>query len=126
VRARSEGTAWVDDDADRIRRGLLPWRADPEWSDPDGPVKLAPALFPPRFDCARGDLGELATKAFLTGSVRIDGELVLALLEALRMEVEQPRPRLFQQFRRDRDRDPTELAQRKALLSLSKNPSSGR
>jgi hypothetical protein len=89
-------------------------------------VKLAPALLPPRLDRARGDVGEGAAKAFLARCVGVDGELAFALLEALGMEIEQPCPRLFQPIRRDRDRDPTELAQRNALLSFSKNPSSGR
>jgi hypothetical protein len=74
----------------------------------------------------RGDVVERAANPFLAGRVGVDRELALALPEALGMEVEQPCPRLFQQIRRDRDRDPTELAQRNALLSFSKNPSSGR
>jgi hypothetical protein len=126
VRACSEGSARVDDDADGIGRRPLPRRADPERPDPDRSVKLAPALLPARLDRARRDLGELASKAFLARGVGIDGELALTLLEALGMEVEQPCSGLFQPIRRDRDGDPTELAQRNALLSLSKNPSSGR
>jgi hypothetical protein len=62
----------------------------------------------------------------LAGGVGVDGEFSLGFLEAFWMEVEQTRPRLFQLGVRDGDRNPAKLGQRNALLSLSKNPSSGR
>ena len=50
----------------------------------------------------------------------------LAFLEALRDELEHPCAGLLRAFERNGHRDAAETAQRKALFSLSKKPSSGR
>jgi hypothetical protein len=50
VRARPEGSPRIDDHGDRGLGRLLPGRPDPERSDPDRPVELAPALLPARLD----------------------------------------------------------------------------
>jgi hypothetical protein len=62
----------------------------------------------------------------LAFGVRVDHELALPLLEALGVKVEQQRRRLLERFGRHRERDAPELAQRNALFSFSKNPSSRR
>jgi hypothetical protein len=91
-------------------------------------VELAPSFLPPRLDLGSRDLGEQRAKSLLAGRVRVDGDLSIGFLEALRMQLEEPRPRFLQLVVRDCDRDAAELApvQRNALLSFSKNPSSGR
>jgi hypothetical protein len=87
-------------------------------------VKLAPALLPSGLDRGRGDRSEDELQSLLAVGVRVDREFAVRLLEALGMELEQPRPRLLEDIRRNRDRDPPQLAQRNALFNFSKNPSS--
>jgi hypothetical protein len=91
-------------------------------------VELAPSFLPPRLDRGGRDLGEQRAQSLLAGRVRVDGDLSLGLLEAFWMQLEEPRPRYLELVVRDCDRDSAELApvQRNALLSFSKNPSSGR
>ncbi len=126
VRTGPEGAARVDDDRDRTVRRHFPGRADPERADPDGPVELTPALFPAGLDRLRGDVGERCPQTLLTGLVGVDRKLAVALFEAFGMELEQLGSGWLEQVRRDREDDPAELAlaQRNALFSLSKNPSS--
>ncbi|HEV2903239.1 MAG TPA: hypothetical protein VGW30_08260 [Gaiellaceae bacterium] len=126
MRARPEGTTGIDDDRDRIRRRLLPGRPDPERPDPDRPVELAPPLLPAGLDRPRRDLREELPEPCLSVGVRVDGELAVGLFEAFRMELEEPGPRRLERLSRNRECDPPQLAQRNALFSFSKNPSSRR
>src|SRR5215216_142572 len=128
VRAGAEGAAGVDDDGDDSGRRLLPGRPDPERADPDRAVKLPPALLPPGLHRFGGDVAERRAKPLLARPVGVDDEGALFLLEALGMKLEQLRPGDLDRVGGDRDADPPKLAprQRKALLSLSKNPSSAR
>jgi hypothetical protein len=89
-------------------------------------VELAPAFLPPRLDWLGGDVGELAPEPVFAGRVGVDGERAAGFLEALRMELEQLGRDLLERLGRSRDDDPPELAraQRNALFSFSKNPSS--
>jgi hypothetical protein len=89
-------------------------------------VELAPALFPARLDRLRRHIREEFPEPGLPGGVRVDRELAVALLEALGVELEEARRRLLEQLGRNLERDPPELAQRNALFSFSKNPSSRR
>jgi hypothetical protein len=89
-------------------------------------MELAPPLLPPRLNRRRGDAVELLPEARLAGRIGVDRDVRGALLEPLGMQLEQLRSGLFEQISGDRDDDSAELAsaQRNALFSLSKNPSS--
>ena len=89
-------------------------------------MELPPTLFPSRLDGLGLDVVELFAQTGLAARVRVDGQRILSFLEALGMQLEQARRYLLPSRRRDRDRDPAELAraQRNALFSFSKNPSS--
>lgn len=91
-------------------------------------MKLAPAFLPPGLDPLGCDVREDCSQPRFAGRVRVDDELAVCLLEPLRVELEQARACLLDRFAGGRDRDPAKLAlaQRKALFSLSKNPSPGR
>jgi hypothetical protein len=93
-------------------------------------VELPPAVLPAGLDGLRLDGGKRCPQALLAGGVGIGGELdaacPIALLEALRDELEQPRAGLLGPRGRDRDPDAAQPAQLKALRSRSKKPSSGR
>jgi hypothetical protein len=93
-------------------------------------VELAPSLLPALVDVGGGGTAERLPDALLAGRVRVCRQLERAvrveLLEALGEELEHHRPRGLGATGRDRDRDPAEDAQRRALLSLSKKPSSRR
>jgi hypothetical protein len=90
-------------------------------------VELAPTLLPAGLDRRGRDVREGGAKPLFAGGVGVDGELAVAFLEALRVQLQEQRSRRFEQLVRDGDRDPAQLAraQRKALFSLSMNPSSG-
>ena len=128
VRTGAEGTARIDDHGDRVGGRLLPRRPHPQRSDPERLMELAPAVLPPWFDQLRGDVAERSPDPLFARSVRVGDQRSFCLLESLRVQLEELRPRRLQVIGRDRDADPAELdpAQRNALLSLSKNPSSGR
>jgi hypothetical protein len=89
-------------------------------------MELAPALLPPRLNRRSGDAFELLPEARLAGRIGVDRDVRGAFLEPLGMQLEQLRSDLFEQIGGDRDDDSAELAsaQRNALFSLSKNPSS--
>ncbi|HEX2292401.1 MAG TPA: hypothetical protein VHH55_03755 [Gaiellaceae bacterium] len=59
-------------------------------------MELAPALLPARLDRRRRDPSEVLPKPVLPSAVGVDGQLAVGLLESLRVELEQPRPRLFE------------------------------
>jgi hypothetical protein len=88
-------------------------------------VELAPPLLPPGLDELRGRFGKLAPQPRFPGLIRVDDEPLVGLLESLGMELEKLRSRFLELLVRDRKRDPEKLAaQRNALFSFSKNPSS--
>jgi hypothetical protein len=91
-------------------------------------VELPPALFPPRRHHLGGDAGELVPEPLFARRVRVDRQRAGGLFEALGMEIEQPGARFLEPIGLDRDLDAAELsaAQRNALFSFSKNPSSAR
>jgi hypothetical protein len=94
-------------------------------------VEAAPPLLPVALDGRRGDVGvpERRAQALLARRPGVDGELdrlSLDLLEPVREELDEDGSRLLDGRPRDRDRDPPQPPQRKALFSFSKNPSSAR
>jgi hypothetical protein len=91
-------------------------------------VEIPPPFLPSRLDRLDGDVGERGSHRGLAGGVGVDREFPVGLLEPLRVELEQLRPRFLQQLVRDGNGDPANpfVVQRKALLSFPKNPSSGR
>jgi hypothetical protein len=123
VRARPERPPGVDEDGNRIARRLLPRRADPEWSDADRAVELAPAVFPAFLDLGRARAGERCEDA--ERRLAVGGELdflpALVLLEPIRRQLEEARPELLELVAAGADRG---TDQRKALLSLRMKPSS--
>jgi len=130
VGAGAERAARVDHDGNGSRRRSLPGRADPQLPDPHRPVEVAPAVLPARLHILPLGSAEGPTHAHLAVGVGVRRQLDpapgLALLEALREELEQLRPRLLGALRRDGDADPAQGAQLNALRSRSKKPSSGR
>src|SRR5207237_7430546 len=109
------------------RRG--PRRPDPERTDPDGTVETAPPILPPGFDVRRRHAAERLPQPLLARGVRIGRELEairpVDLLEAFREQLDHRCTRLLRPDGRNRHRDAPE-AQRNALFSFSKNPSSAR
>jgi hypothetical protein len=89
-------------------------------------VELTPALLPAGLDRLRRHIREELPEPGLPGGVRVDRELAVSLLETLGVDLEEARPRRLEQLGRNPQRDPSELAQRNALFSFSKNPSSRR
>ena len=130
VRARAEGAAGVDDDRERVGRRRLPRRADPERADPDRPVERAPAVLPARLDVVAAGAAEEVPEALLPARVRVGGELdalrAVDLLEALGEELEHRRAGLLEPLEADLDGHSAQAAQRNALFSFSKKPSSWR
>ena len=128
--AGAERAARVDDDEERVRRRLLPRRADPEATDPDRLVIHPPALFPPALDVRALGRAEEVPDLFLAGGVGVGDELdasgMLDLLEPLREELDHGCPRLLGASLQDLDRDPPQATHRNALFSFSKKPSSAR
>src|SRR5207244_8017267 len=113
----------------RVARCPLPGRADPERTDAHRPVEVAPAVLPARFDVGRARAAEGVPEAFLAGGVGVRNELgrtaSLDLLESAREQLEHHGAGLLQPLVGDLDADSAQGAQRKALFSFSKKPSSG-
>src|SRR5437763_1357050 len=128
--SRPASPAGIDNDRDRPGGPLLPRLADPELADADGPVELTPATLPPLRDVAPARVPEHLPEPLLAAGIGVGHELdavgALDLLEAVREELDHPRPRLLGPRNRDLDRDAARGRQRNALFSLSKNPSSAR
>ena len=127
VRAGAERAARVDDDRDRAGRRLLPRRPDPERADPDRPVELAPAILPARLDLLERARRRTPARAAPRRPRRCTRRArrrrrASTLLEALREELEQ-RARASSASAAATVTE-TAQAQRNALFSLSKNPSS--
>ena len=73
--AGSERAAGLDDDDQGALRRLLPRRADPERSDPDAVVKLAPAILPALDDVDGGDVAERGSGSLLACRIGIRRQL---------------------------------------------------
>jgi hypothetical protein len=86
-------------------------------------VELAPAVLPAGLDLLGVRGGELGRQSLAGLAVRGELDVVATfdLLEAVGGELKESRPGLLGLVERDRDRN---APQRKALFSLSKNPSS--
>jgi hypothetical protein len=127
VAAGAERAARVDDDRLRVGRRLFPGRPDPQLSDTHRPVEIAPAFLPAARNVLGGDLAERGPEPLLAGVVGVGDQLeavrVVELLESLREELEHQRAGLLGAFSGNRRGDPAQ-AQRNALFSFWKNPSS--
>ena len=130
VRAGTERATGVDHDGEQVGRCLVPGRPDPEAAHLDRPVEGPPALLPSVLDIGRLRRAEHVPDALLARCVRVGDELgrtvAVDLLEPVREEREHGRPRLLEAGVADLDGDTAERAQRNALFSLSKKPSSWR
>src|SRR5436305_53848 len=107
MRTRPERAAWIDDDR-------LPGRPDPEAPDLDAVVERAPAVLPPLGHVVR--LDDVEADRRLLG---VDGERAVQLFDPFREDVQEQ-----QELRLPADDHVPLQAQRNALLSLSKRPSS--
>src|SRR5207247_11024560 len=107
----------VDPDRRRLGRRVLPRRPDPETADHDAVVELPPRIFPAFCDFCTADVEALA-QSVLALSVGVDREAAVDLLDALREQIEQV-------CELELAAGDDDASQRKALLSLSKKPSSG-
>ena len=130
VRARPEGATGIDDDSKRIGRWCLPWRPDPERPHSDRLMERAPPVLPAGLDVGAARSAEEVPEALFAAGVGIRGELdplrTVDFLESLGEELEHGRARLLEPLRADLDCDSAQAAQRNALFSLSKKPSSWR
>ena len=124
-----ERLSWIDHDGGQLRRRLLPGRADPERADDGGNVEPLPLVLPAGSDRAARDRAEALPQPVGPRLVREGDELDRLpgglLGKALREQLEHARRRLFDPIARHHDRGAHE-AQRKALFSFSKKPSSER
>ena len=96
--------------------------------DPDRLVERAPPVLPAPFDVVAARAAEEVPEALLSACIRVRSELdalrAVDLLEALGEELEHRRARLLEPLGADLDGDSAQAAQRNALFSLSKKPSS--
>ena len=108
----------------------LPRRPDPERAHSDRLMERAPPVLPAGLDVVAARTAEEVPEALLAARVGVGGELdplrAVDLLEALGEELEHGRARLLEPLRADLDGDSAQAAQRNALFSLSKKPSSWR
>ena len=129
MRAGTKGTPGVDHDRGRVRRGVVPGGTNPERPDPDRMVERLPPIAPVGSDILSTHPSERVPETFLTAGVRVGHELdpvrSIDLFEAVGKELEHLCPRFFDALYRNCDRDAPQDVQRKALFSLSKNPSLG-
>ena len=72
--ARTESTTRIDHNRSGIGRRIVPGRADPERSDPDGLVKRFPAIAPVSGDVLPPHTSEDVPKALL--AARVDRQAV--------------------------------------------------
>ena len=130
MRAGAERAPGVDHDRGRVRRSLVPGRTHPERPHPDRMVERLPAVPPVRGDVLSAHASERVPETFLAPRVGVRDKLdpvdPIHLLEALGKELEHLGPCFFDALGRDCDRDASQDVQRKALFSLSKNPSLAR
>ena len=129
MRAGSKGATRIDHDRGCVVRRLVPRRADPEPSDADGVVESLPAVAPVSGHVLASGAAECLPEPFLATGIGVGDQLDavrrLDLFEAFGKELEHLRPRFFRTLDGHGHRDPPHDAQRNALFSLSKNPSSG-
>ena len=127
--ARSERAAGIDHDHLLAGRRLDPRRPDPEPAGANRAVELLPAVLPAGRDAVGRDVGERAPElglALLVGEHdELDAVARRTLLEAVREALEQYCCRDLGLGGRDADCDAPKVAQRSALLSRPKKPSSG-
>ena len=127
--ARSERAARIDHDHPLAGRRLDPRRPDPQPAGVDRAVELLPAVLPAGLDAFGRDVGERVSElglAVLVGEHdELDALARRALLEAVRKALEQHSCRYLGLDGRDADCDAPKAAQRSALLSRPKKPSSG-
>ena len=116
----------VDHDGRRSGVRLMPGRSNPERADDHGDMEAPPLVLPPRRHWIDLDLIEVSAQVGKPCVVRVDDEGFLFLDEAGRSELEQLSDHLVESTRWNGDPRTEELAQRNALFSFSKNPSSGR
>ena len=93
-------------------------------------MEVAPTILPPRLDVCRGCAAERVPEALFAAGVRVRDELgrpaAVDLLEAAGEQLEHDGARRLDPLGRDLDAHAAEAAQRKALFSFSKKPSSWR
>ena len=93
-----------------------------------GPVEVAPPLLPAVLDLGRAGAPERLPEPFLAAGVgvgdELDAALAVDLLEAEREQLEHHRAGDLGPLGTDLDGDAPETAQRNALFSFSKKPSS--
>ena len=127
MRTGAERATGVDHDRERPGGRLLPGRPDPEAADLDRPVERLPAVLPAILDVGRLGGAEHVPDALLARRVGVGDQLrrahVLDLFEPVGEECEHRRARLLDARVADLDGDAAE-AQRNALFSFSKKPSS--
>src|SRR5205085_12413616 len=103
---------------------------DPQPSHSDRAVEATPTVLPAVTRVDAGRAAERLPEPLLARRVRVGDELdavaPLDLLEARGEELEHPRSRLLEPRGGDIHRDAAERAQRNALFSFSKKPSSRR
>jgi hypothetical protein len=125
--SRTEGTARIDHNRSGVGGRIVPGRADPERSDPDGLVERFPAIAPIGGDVLSPDTSEDVPKAFLAARIGVGDELDpvggFHFFEALWEELEHLGAGLLSSLDGHGNRDPPDRVQRNALFSLSKNPS---
>ena len=130
VRAGAERAAGVDDDREGIVRRRLPRRSDPERADAHRLVERPPPVLPARLHVRGARAAEEVPETLLAARIGVGGELdplrAVDLLEALGEQLEHDRARLLEPLRPHLDGDSAQAAQRNALFSLSKKPSSWR
>ena len=129
--AGAERAARVDHDRDRVARRRLPRRPDPERADPDRLVELPPAVLPARLDLGRGGAAERLPDPLLAGrAVRRRARAPLRRSISSKPSGKSSsiaRARLLGAARgRPRRATRRSAAQRNALFSFSKKPSSRR
>ena len=130
MRTGAERAAGVDDDRRCVDRRRLPRRPEPHATRPHRSVELAPAVLPARLDVGDVRVRKRLSDRGFPGGVdvrrKLDVAAVVDLLEAVRRKVEKACDRVLALRPRNAQRDPDEPAQRNALLSRSKKPSSRR
>src|SRR5918995_964498 len=119
----------VDHDRDPVVGRTLPRGPDPERAGTRRPVEGAPALPPVGRDvvllCRAERAGDARPAVRIGVRRELDLVAALALLEPFRRELQHQRASLLRALLRNADGDAAKAAQRNALFSLSKNPSSG-
>ena len=119
--AGSERPGGVDHNGRQPGAGLRPGRTDPKFPDRHRLVERLPAIFPAGLDPLGRDLGESPAQRLLDLRPAVDGQLELVreipLLETVRGELQQLRPRLLGPLERYAHGDPEQVGQWKTPFS---------